>query len=70
MFGRPLERQILNQHGERVGEHRRAGRHDPPPVTAGKQEHVEDDAVREPERVDAKMPPAGQPDRVAEARKS
>ena len=64
VLGRPVQRQVLDQHRHGVGEHVPARRHQPPPLAGREQQDVEDDAVEQPQGVDAEVPPAGQPDRV------
>ena len=67
---RPLQRQVLNQHGEGIGKDRRAGRHNPAPLASGEQEHVEDETVQEPEGIGTEMPPAGQANGVPDPRET
>ena len=41
-----------------------------PPLPGGEQQHVEHRAVEQPQDVHAKVPPAGQPDRMPDARQA
>ena len=61
-LGRPVQRQVLDQHRDRAGEHVPGGGHDPLPLPGGEQQHVEDRPVEQPQHVGAQVPPAGQPD--------
>ena len=54
VLGRPVQRQVLDQHRQGVGEHVPAGRHQPLPPAGREQQDVEDHAVEQPQRVDAR----------------
>lgn len=51
-----------------LGEDVPAGRNHMPPLSGRKQQHVEDQAVEQPQRVGAEMPPPGQADRAPDPR--
>ena len=68
VFGRPVQRQVLDQHRHGVREDVPAGGHQPSPLRGREQQHVEDHAVEQPQGVDAQVPPAGEADRVTKAR--
>ena len=70
VLGRPVQREVLDQHRQRVGEHVPAGRHEALPPAGREQQDVEDHAVEQPQRVDAEVPPARQADRVAKPRQA
>ena len=65
---RPVQREVLDQHRDGVREDIPARRHESPPLAAREQQDVEDEAVEQPEHVDAEMPPAREADRVAKPR--
>ena len=50
VFGRPVQRQVLDQHRQRVGKYRPRGRHDATPLTGREQQDVEHETVEQPER--------------------
>ena len=59
-----MQRQVLDQHRDGVGEHLPAGGHDASPLAGGEDQDVEHGAVEQPQRVDAQVPPASEPDGV------
>ena len=69
-FGRPVQREVLDQHRQRVREHVPAGGNEALPSGGREQQGDEDHAVEQPERVDAEVPPAREADRVAKPRQT
>ena len=67
LVDRKVERGILEGGGERGRKHFPGQRHQPLPLVGREQQHIEDDAVEQPEQVDGKMPPAREPEGVAQA---
>ena len=70
VIGRPVQREVLDQHGQGVRKHVPGRRDEPLPAAGREQQDVEHHAVEEPDSVDAQMPPACESDRVAKPRKT
>jgi len=65
-FQGPVQGQVLDAHRHCVREHLPAGRDQAPPLPGREQQHVEDDAVGQPQGVHPEVPPPGQPDGMAD----
>ncbi len=67
-FGRPVQRQVLDQHRRGVGKHAPTRGYDAPPLWRREQQDVEDQPVDQPQDIGAQVPPAGQADRMTQTR--
>ena len=70
VLGRPVQRQVLDQHRQGVGKHRPGSRHHTTPLRRREQQDVEDETVEQPEGIGTEVPPACEADRVPDAGQS